>query len=169
MGGSDHPDPIQVFQAFLQVEIAHKLISIVWDWKLAGQTFEHVIGFGHSFGSIKSAGVVYRYPKDFDAVVLPGFSLSSSNFNSAIASQNQPAKFGCLPNGYLVVDSAISNQFAFFRYPNFDPASESLLYPLKVLLITVSSISRRNCWETNLYIWRSNHVGFSCKSNYHVH
>jgi len=100
--------------------------------KLAGQIFKDVVGVGHSFGSIQSVGVVAKYPKDFDAVVLTGFSTNASalsltfaDFNSAIANQNQPDRFGSLPNGYLVVDNAIANQFAFFYYPNFDVNSES--------------------------------------------
>lgn len=73
-----------------------------------------------------------KYPKDFDAVVLTGFSTNASSlpltfadFNSAIANQNQPDRFGSLPNGYLVVDNAIADQFAFFYYPNFDVNSKA--------------------------------------------
>jgi pimeloyl-ACP methyl ester carboxylesterase len=132
IGGSDHPDPIQIVQVPLQVEIAHSLISGVRDGKAGGQKFKKVVGVGHSFGSIQSVRVLARYPKDFDAVVLTGFSTNTSalpttfaDFDNAIASQNQPTRFGILPNGYLVVDSAISNQFAFFYYPNFGPKSQS--------------------------------------------
>lgn len=127
VGASDHPDPIQIVQAPLQVEIAHNLITLLRQGRLAGQVFKDVVGVGHSFGSIQPVGVLAKYPKDFDAVVLTGFSTNSSalgltfaDFNSAIAAQNQPARFGGLPNGYLVVNNAISNQFAFFYYPNFD-------------------------------------------------
>jgi hypothetical protein len=90
-----------------------------------------MVGVGHSFGSIQSVGVLAKYPEDFDAVVLTGFSTDTSalgltfaDFNSAIAAQNQPHKFKGLPNGYLVVDNAIANQFAFFYYPSFDVNSE---------------------------------------------
>lgn len=43
---------------------------------------------------------------------------------SAIANKNQPARFGNLSNGYLVVDSALGDQFTFLYYPNFDVESE---------------------------------------------
>ncbi|KUJ13838.1 catalytic protein [Mollisia scopiformis] len=129
VGASDHPDPIQVVQARIQVQIIHSLVSLLRASKLANQAFKNVIGVGHSFGSIQSVGLLSIYPKDFDAVVLTGFSTSSlaipltfADFNSAIANQNQPARFAGLPNGYLVVDNAIGDQTAFYAYPNFDPA-----------------------------------------------
>jgi hypothetical protein len=132
VGASDHPDPIQVVQASIQVEIIHQLVSFLRSGKLAGQTFKEIVGVGHSFGSIQTVGIAARYPKDFDALALTGFSVSNgslgltfANFNSAIANKNRPARFGHLPNGYLVVDNAIGNQFAFLYYPNFDVNSES--------------------------------------------
>jgi len=132
VGASDHPDPIQIVQAPIQVEIIHTLINFLREGKLAGQAFKDVVGVGHSFGSIQSVGVLAKYPKDFDAVVLTGFSTDTlalpttfADFNSAIANQNQPARFGHLQNGYLVVDNSIGNQVAFFYYPNFDVNSKS--------------------------------------------
>ena len=118
-------------QAPTQVEIIHELVSFLRSGQLADTTFENVVAVGHSFGSIQSVGVAARYPKDFDALVLTGFSTSAdslgltfSDFNSAIAGLNQPERFKDLPNGYLVVDNAIGNQFAFFYYPNFDVESK---------------------------------------------
>lgn len=117
VGGSDHPDPIQVVQAPLQVEIAHSLVSSVREGKFGGRKFRNVVGVGHSFGSIQAVGVLARYPTAFDAVVLTGFSLNTTgipttfaDFNSAIANQSQRGRFANLPSGYLVSGSAISNQ-----------------------------------------------------------
>jgi pimeloyl-ACP methyl ester carboxylesterase len=140
VGASDHPDPIQIVQASIQIEIIHTLVSQLRAGQLAGETFEKVVGVGHSFGSIQSVGIAAKYPEDFDAVVLTGFStnttafpLTFADFNSAIASQNQPDRFGNLSNGYLVFDNPIANQFAFFSYPNFDSSSkynsERQIYP----------------------------------------
>lgn len=127
VGASDHPDPIQVVQTSLQVEIAQSLISGLRKGVFGGQKFQNVVGVGHSFGAIQAVGVAERSPEAFDALVLTGFSTNSSamtatfaDFNNAIASQNQPTRFGNLTNGYLVPGSAISSQFAFFHYPNFD-------------------------------------------------
>jgi pimeloyl-ACP methyl ester carboxylesterase len=132
-------------QAPIQVEIAHTLITLLRQGKIAGQKFKDIVGVGHSFGSIQSVGVLAKYPRDLDAVVLTGFSTNTSalaltfaDFNSAIAAQNQPSRFADLPNGYLVVDNAISNQFAFFYYPNFDLNSGFLSLPFSSLLLPLS-------------------------------
>lgn len=128
-GLSDHPDPIQIVQAELQVVIAHELIQLLRAGAITSHTFENVVGLGHSYGSLQVVGVTSQYPKDLNEAVLTGFSTSSTGldlFTAAldltIASQNQPLRFADLPNGYLVPNSIESNQFAFFRAPNFDPA-----------------------------------------------
>jgi hypothetical protein len=130
VGASDHPDPIQVVQASLQLEIAHSLAQSLRHGAFSNQSFSHVIGVGHSLGSIQSVGLTAKYPNDFDAVILTGFSTSTASvpltfvgFNPAIASKNQPLRFGDLPAGYLVSDTAISNQLIFLHAPNFDPKS----------------------------------------------
>ena len=127
VGASAHPDPIQTVQASLQVEIAHTLATYLREGKIGGYVFKSVVGVGHSFGSVLCVGLLARYPKDFDAIVLTGFSMDSSgfelsvaSFDTAIASRNQPARFGHLPDGYLTWNNAVGNQFAFFSYPNFD-------------------------------------------------
>lgn len=106
VGLSAHPDPIQTVQSFLEVEIAHQLIQSLRYGALAGQNFAKVALAGHSFGAIQSVGIASKYPADADAVTLQGFSLTSeaigetfADFNSAIASANQPNRFGSLPNG----------------------------------------------------------------------
>jgi pimeloyl-ACP methyl ester carboxylesterase len=128
-GLSDHPDPIQVVQAELQVVIAHELIQLLRAGAVASHSFKNVVGVGHSFGSLQTIGVTSQYHKDLDAAVLTGVSTSSAelglflaSLDLTIASQNQPLRFPDLPNGYLVSNSIESNQFAFFRAPNFDPA-----------------------------------------------
>jgi pimeloyl-ACP methyl ester carboxylesterase len=115
-------------QAPLEVAIAHSLITLLRSGSLASTTFSHVIGVGHSLGSELTNGITAQYPSDLDAAVLTGFSVDifgQSNFfaalNLAIAGENQPARFGSLPNGYLVSDTVAGNQFTFFRAPNFDP------------------------------------------------
>jgi hypothetical protein len=130
VGASDHPDPIQVAQATLQVEIVHSLVKSLRQGAFSGLSFAHVIGVGHSFGSMQSVAVTAKYPGDFDAVILTGFSTNTAAipmtfvaFNPAIANENQALRFSRLPNGYLVTDTAISNQFAFLHAPNFDPKS----------------------------------------------
>jgi hypothetical protein len=71
VSASDHPDPIQIVQAPLQAEIDHCLITFLRQGKLVAQAFKNIVGVGHSFRSIRSLA---KYPADFDAVVLTGFS-----------------------------------------------------------------------------------------------
>ncbi|RMZ88865.1 hypothetical protein DV736_g3904, partial [Chaetothyriales sp. CBS 134916] len=128
-GLSDHPDPAQVVQYPLQVAIAHELIQKLRTGGVAAQTFQHVVGVGHSLGSFQTYGVTAQHPNDLDAAVLTGFSTSSSGtpvafagLGLSIAAQNQPHRFAGLPNGYFTANAIESNQFFFFRAPGFDPA-----------------------------------------------
>ncbi|QDS70355.1 hypothetical protein FKW77_008952 [Venturia effusa] len=129
-GLSDHPDPIQVVQSALHVEIAHQLIQSLRSGAVGGVQFQNVVGIGHSYGSIQTVGLAVSYPKDLDAIILQGFTMEGSNipatiaaFHPSIAAQNDPVRFGRLPNGYQVVNSAIGDQTAFYRYPNFSPST----------------------------------------------
>jgi hypothetical protein len=125
----DHPDPLQVVQADFQLAITHELVQLPRKGGIAGHVFQHVMGVGHSFGSFQTLGITARYPDDLDAVVLTGFSSSTSGMVAAfsagdltIASQAQPLRFSDLPNGYFTTNSIQGTQFAFFRSPGFDQA-----------------------------------------------
>ena len=72
LGLSDHPDPIQVLQTELNVEVDHELIQHLRAGSIAGQAFKNVVGIGHSFGSIQTHAVNVQYPTDLDAAVLVG-------------------------------------------------------------------------------------------------
>lgn len=129
-GASDHPDPIQVVQSALQVEIAHQLIQSLRSGAVGGAQFQNVVGIGHSYGAIQTVGLAAQYPKDLDAIILQGFTVNGANipatiaaFNPTIAAQNSPLRFGLLPSGYQVVNSAVGDQTAFYRQPNFSPST----------------------------------------------
>ncbi|KAJ8612766.1 hypothetical protein MRB53_037237 [Persea americana] len=129
VGQSQKADPISVVQAPLQIEIANSIGMALRNGAYSNNKFSKVVGVGHSFGSIISTGVTELHPKTFDATILTGFSVNSTGtapFTTAnnldIASQNSPQRFGELNNGYLVANNIISNQYAFFRFPQFDPA-----------------------------------------------
>jgi pimeloyl-ACP methyl ester carboxylesterase len=137
-GLSDHPDPIQVVQSALQIEIAHQMIQQLRSGAFCGKTFQNVVGVGHSYGSIQTVGLAVKYPQDLDALILQGFTINTSNlhaaidaFNPSIASMNAPLRFGTLPAGYQVVNSPIGTQTTFYRYPNFDTSLFRSLDPLK--------------------------------------
>ena len=130
VGRSDHPDPIQVVQSPLDVEIQHVLVQALRAGKLASKAFKHAIGVGHSYGSIVQLAQNAKYPGDVDAAVLTGFVNELENLpyavianNPSIASTNNPLKFGSLPTGYLVQDTPISVQLPFFRFPFFEQSS----------------------------------------------
>lgn len=129
VGQSDKPDPINVIQAPIEVEIAHTLATSLRDGKFSQLKFNKIVGVGHSFGSIITQAITQQYPQALDAAILTGFSSDLSNqptfiqaLNLALANENQPDRFGKLNNGFLVSDTAISNQIGFFKAPGFDPA-----------------------------------------------
>lgn len=152
-GESSHPDPIQDVQAPAELQILHTLIGSLKSGAIASTSFSKIIGVGHSFGSLLTAAVTSQYPKDLTAAVLTGFSLSIqgqgpffAGLNLAIANLNNPFRFSRLPNGYLVSDTAISNQFGFFHAPGFDPqvlyASEATKQTFTIgELFSVASLS----------------------------
>ena len=130
VGRSDHPDPVQVVQGPLQVEIAHALVTLLRKQHFGPHKFKKVVGVGHSAGSTVTQGVTTTYPEDFDAVILTGIStlatyvpLGVAALDLQIASQASSV-FEGLPNGYLTQANAIGIQFTFFRYPNFDRRSQ---------------------------------------------
>lgn len=73
-----------------------------------------------------------------DGAILTGFSTNSSanptfvtGLNLALAQTNAPYRFANLPKGYLVSDTAISNQIGFLKAPGFDPEILNLAEAMK--------------------------------------
>ncbi|TVY43404.1 hypothetical protein LOCC1_G004572 [Lachnellula occidentalis] len=132
VGESSKPDALTV-QSPLELEILHSLIM-----KLKNGTFSNIkpvtlVGTGHSYGSVLTQAITSKYPTLLNTAILTGFTMNSTGapiftagLNLAIASQNQPLRFSGLSNGYLVSDTSISNQIAFFHAQNFDPNVLSL-------------------------------------------
>ncbi|KAI1629492.1 Alpha/Beta hydrolase protein [Exophiala viscosa] len=128
-GLSDHPDGTQIVQLPLQVEIAHELIQLLRTGGIANQTFEYVVGVGHSFGSSQTNRLTALHPDDLDAAVLTGFSTDNSGmaagfagFGLSIASQINPLRFSDRSNSYLTGPTIEGTQPFFFRWPGFDVA-----------------------------------------------
>ncbi|MCJ1310978.1 hypothetical protein MMC25_004647 [Agyrium rufum] len=128
-GLSDHPDPLQVVQAPLHVEVAHQMIYALREATLEGRKFKHLTGVGHSAGSTIMQGVTTKYPADYDAIILSGTSTSFASINAAtagfaleLARLDPSGRFSQLPNGYFSQGAVVQAvQFSFWRYPNFDP------------------------------------------------
>lgn len=128
VGKSDHPDPIQVVQARLHVEIAHTLIRLLRTTRIGPHAFKQVVGVGHSAGSTITQAITTKYPKDVDAAILSGAStsntyvgLSLASFSFVIANQDPSGRFVGIANGYLTQATPQSIQFSFYSYPYFDP------------------------------------------------
>ena len=134
---SEHPDPIQVVQAPLSVEILHTLVDALRKGQLGGKAFRNVVGVGHGTGSTVTQAVTTKYPGDFDAVILTGISnmtdyvgTSLAALNPEIANLDESIIFNGLPNGYLLPSSTIGIQTSYYRYPNFDPERRSRFFPV---------------------------------------
>ena len=128
VGSSDTPDPLNVVQAPLELEIANELIAMLRGGHFGGVKFCKVLGVGHSFGSVLTEAVTAAYPSSLDAAILTGYSVNSTGYpsflsgqNLAIASELQPYRFNDLENAYLVSSTAIATQIGFFHAPGFDP------------------------------------------------
>ncbi|KAF2462569.1 alpha/beta-hydrolase [Lindgomyces ingoldianus] len=129
-GKSEHPDPYQVVQAPLQVELAHALIRKLKGGHLGNLVFNKIIGVGHSLGSALTQGISSSHPEDFNAVVLTGHSGFTGGAGTGFAAAAQQIantfvdrpEFKHLPNGYFTLGPGHQTlQFAFFYYPHFDP------------------------------------------------
>ena len=131
-GKSTQPDPLQIVQLPLQVEIAHAIIQSLKGGTIGGLAFNQVVGVGHSLGAALAQEVARLHPEDFDALILTGhsnFHAGSGTGFAAAAQQisntvpDRPELRG-LPNGYFTlaaVEQAL--QFSFYYYPHFEQRS----------------------------------------------
>ena len=165
VGGSDYPDPIQIVQASTDVEVLHGIIQSLRSGMIGCRAFPDVIGIGHSYGSIIQLIENARYPEDVNATVLTSFIANLDNLgltvfanNPAIASQNNPTRWGNLPNGYVVHDTAISIQLPFFRFPFFEQESVYSFTIFNVTKLTLlSSFSESGRRKRDLRHWPAAH------------
>ena len=137
-GLSDHPDPLQVVQVGIEVQILHELVQLLREGCIGNTSFKNFVGVGHSVGSAVTQGITTQFPKDFDAVILTGTSATLNTFASdvgsqalSIASTDPSGRFANLQSGYLLSGPIPQTfQFAYFREPFYDPASERTLLSL---------------------------------------
>lgn len=121
------PEPINIVQTPLQVEMLHALVgkvrlinSIIALVRPVGK----VLYAGHSFGAIVGAALSIKYPNDIDAYVLEGLSdkiyppvVTDLTFNSA---RNVYPRFSNLPLGYLAITLEADRTSAFYG-GDYDP------------------------------------------------
>ena len=131
-GLSDHPDPVQIVQLPIQIEIAHLIVQLLRAGEIGDRSFKQVVGVGHSLGSAITQAVAAKYPHELDALILQGTSTVFTYAFTGVASEaaqiantDPSGRFKGLADGYHTpapVPQAI--QFAFYRYPGFDPKSK---------------------------------------------
>ncbi|KAI4096949.1 MAG: hypothetical protein LQ344_000752 [Seirophora lacunosa] len=139
-GFSDHPDPLQTVQLPLQVELAHIIVQNLRNASMSDEriSVSKIVGVGHSLGGALTQAVAAKYPKDFDALIIQGTAavtptvaqyastgVASEAFQ--IANTDPSGRFNGLADGYHVSGPLPQTvQFAFYRYPGFDPKIFSL-------------------------------------------
>jgi pimeloyl-ACP methyl ester carboxylesterase len=121
--GSDpqHPDPLNVVQGRLDIEIIHQLIHTVRTNPLNPllRTFSKIIYVSHSYAGWLGSGLANAYPTDADVMVFTGFSAAVSFapfFNTQLASASilNPARFLGLPLGYITTAQAAQRTALFY-------------------------------------------------------
>ncbi|KIW19756.1 hypothetical protein PV08_00330 [Exophiala spinifera] len=157
IGNSSHPDPIEVVQGGIQVVIAEQLVRLLRQGRLGNHAFSHVIGVGHSYGSLITTSVAASSPSSFDAVVATGFSTNrtgGSQFTAALnlepASLSAPprGRFQNLPSSYLIPSTKYGIQYSFFRGPNFEPSVLTKAFD-EVETTTLGESFTRSSFATN--------------------
>ncbi|KAK3985677.1 Alpha/Beta hydrolase protein [Cladorrhinum sp. PSN332] len=129
----DKPDPLNVVQPDLQIELLRQLITTIRTSPLAsnplGKKFKKIVWVGHSFGSLLAIRYARLHGTNpaaiYDALV--GTGVSSDLHGEVFAEQPPgfasrifPERFGSLAAGYLTYVSAASREAAFYS-GNYDP------------------------------------------------
>ncbi|KAF2723183.1 hypothetical protein K431DRAFT_220490 [Polychaeton citri CBS 116435] len=128
VGESQHGEPVNEIQAWLEVAALHALTSGLRQGTIPNVRckFDKVVHGGHSFGSEHSYALTAMYPDDSDGIFLTGFGQNGTfipyfalggNFIEA----NKIAAFSQYPNGYLATTDATGVQTNFFAPGQFDP------------------------------------------------
>lgn len=127
-----HPDPLNIVQPQVQVDILHQILTAVRSPRLGinalPRTYEKVVLVGHSFGSFLGAALAAQHPADADALVLTAYSsyvdfTAMATTDWAIAAAHNPSRFEGLPSGYLTTGVETQRTAAFFGPKgSFDPA-----------------------------------------------
>jgi len=130
-GDSSHPDPVQVVQKPLQVEVMREIIRRLRDGSLPSipRSYQKIVFVSHSYGSIIGRSLATVYPNDgADTYVLTGAAANLTGLQGAIASfQLQPAsiidpdRFSGLLPGYAGVSATGLRETCYSGDGDFDP------------------------------------------------
>ncbi|TVY30656.1 hypothetical protein LHYA1_G001159 [Lachnellula hyalina] len=116
-----HPDPLNVVQGWLQLDILHQLIETIRSIPRNGlcRTFDRIVYVSHSYAGWLGTGLAAAHPKDVDAIVLTGFSVAFSNsgFESTqvvSAANMNPKRFPSFPLGYITIAQESQREALFY-------------------------------------------------------
>jgi len=133
ISGSTLANPDTEVQSPVELSILAQLTQLAREGKLFDQQPRpsKTIHVGHSYGSFLTHALVAAEPSLSDGVILTGYSNQQMygsafliNSNLLLASVANSTRFppSHYPSGYATWPSQWSNQYAFFAYPEFDPA-----------------------------------------------
>ncbi|QKX57690.1 uncharacterized protein TRUGW13939_04808 [Talaromyces rugulosus] len=116
-----HPDPVNIVQGTLDIELEHQLINTLRNDKsnALGRTFDTIAFVSHSYARWLAMGLAYKYPSDINALVLTGFSASvdfSPFVNTTLESASllEPLRYGSLPLGYITTKEESQRKELFY-------------------------------------------------------
>ncbi|QDS67635.1 hypothetical protein FKW77_004502 [Venturia effusa] len=152
-GKSSHPDPGVVVQGAYEYALYHDLAQQIRKGTTGSldRKYSTLIFVGNSYGSVTGNNLAARYPDDFDAFVLTGFSKSVLPSLAGVALQNVmpastvwPARFAKLSGAYLTSPHASSRTDSFFgdpKFVDFDPVVAQLYWAREDVVSTGQFIS----------------------------
>ncbi|KAE9986668.1 hypothetical protein EG328_004995 [Venturia inaequalis] len=129
-GASTIADPYNTVQTIIELAVLTGITSLIRSGSISEKIPipKKIVHVGHSYGSSLSNALAATRPELSDGIVLTGYSLNAtyqpwflraSAFH--LASENQPKRFSSLSSGYLTWGDKFTNQYAFLKYPHFDP------------------------------------------------
>ncbi|KXJ92017.1 Alpha/Beta hydrolase protein [Microdochium bolleyi] len=140
IGQSQHGNPIDVVQSWLEIAILEELTTLLRKGKISGIAAKKpakVVHVGHSFGSIQSYALAAARPELSDGLVLTGFTqvadyvpwfLFGANF---VGVNTLPALAGKYTQpGYIAPQNMSGVHQNFFAPDNFDPKILKTAYAL---------------------------------------
>lgn len=122
IGMSQHGEPVNEIQAFLEVEALKALTDKLRAGSIPGApSFKKVVHVGHSFGSEHTYLLTAKYPGSSDGIALTGFSQNGSFVPFFELGGNFVGGVKGYVNGYLGAGDQSGVQTNFFSPGDFDP------------------------------------------------
>ncbi|KAJ7041470.1 Alpha/Beta hydrolase protein [Mycena alexandri] len=131
-GQSTKADPHNVVQFPIQVEILAALTRLLLAPASAytlKTPIKSAFHFGHSYGSFVAASLAAQYPELASGISLSGYSglfdyfaVFIAGWQSRIAAQLNPTRWGKLQSGYLTPVDIYADSYEDFKSPFFDHA-----------------------------------------------